>query len=290
MSRSRPLAVVCVLLLAPACGVAGSGPASPSTSTPSGIATGPSAPVGTATPSASSSPLAAGSKRTTSVRRVSYLPWGPADPPIPGQYAALAAAPGRRPDCRGALREGPGGAYWATVAAVCRAVTAGGPWPAARALPAAPPAATPYQACLDRELRATMARFIRWHRAHPQRRPVVSYPAARTISPCQFRIYRVATGPDADPVTQYGEDAYPVVLTATVVDEDLAVSLDGAAADATSAPAPGPGLTTIVVTTSLTERARTAVVALHGRHGTVSARVQLPARTGGEPQDAPGAS
>lgn len=54
---------------------------------------------------------------------IDYMNWGPDDPPIPGQYASLAASSSRSLECDGAEELGPSDEFWRTVVAVCRALT-----------------------------------------------------------------------------------------------------------------------------------------------------------------------
>jgi hypothetical protein len=119
---------------------------------------------------------------------VDYMQWGPDDPLIPGQYGALAAATGQPPDCDRVDDQKPNDdAFWSTVVAVCRALTAKGEWPAT--VPPAPAASNKFQDCLNGELSGMMHSALKWHEAHPDAKPKVSYPKASAHSKCLLRIY-----------------------------------------------------------------------------------------------------
>jgi hypothetical protein len=126
---------------------------------------------------------------------IEYVPWGPNDPPIPGQYAALATSSGSALDCDGVASQAPAGEFWSTVVAVCRAITGQGDWPSTISVPSPPPAANAYQQCLDEELSAMLRSAFAWHEAHPGAQPSVSYPSASALSPCQTQIYDAAVFP-----------------------------------------------------------------------------------------------
>ena len=131
-----------------------------------------------------------------------YLPWGPDTAPVPGQYQALAAAPGSPPrgaavatdpDAQGAPT------FWHFVARVCAAMTAGGAWPAGTTVPAPPDSTSAEQSCLNDELTALLKAAIRWHVAHPGAKPEVTYSASSSRSPCQDRIYATSAQPGSSP-------------------------------------------------------------------------------------------
>jgi hypothetical protein len=133
-----------------------------------------------------------------------WTDWGPSDPPIPGQYAALAQSP---PDCDAAQAEAPAGEYWQTVLAVCRAVTDQGPWPTTTVLPSPPAADNEFQACLDEELSQAVGAALLWHEANPGETPEVTYGSPSSLSPCQTRIYDVRVLADSD---LFDEESPPV--------------------------------------------------------------------------------
>jgi hypothetical protein len=213
-----------------------------------------------------------------------YTPWGPDDPPIPGQYAALAASPGTPPRCDAVADAQPGGAFWATAVAVCRAISGEGPWPATTTVPAPPAPANPYQACLDDELRAMLERALAWRAENPDRQPKVSYPDKSSRSPCQSRIYdvKVLGAADLDP----GEgqpDGIALAVTGTGMEGDVSVTVDGIPAEFSgdfTVPDPGAGLTTVVVLTAQPPTPRSARVQVSTERGSLVATVELP---GSEP-------
>ena len=215
----------------------------------------------------------------------SYTPWGPDDPPIPGQYAALAASPTKGPRCEAVAEDAPGGAFWATVVAVCHAIRDDAPWPATTTVPAPPVPENAYQACLNAELTAMLQRALRWHADNPGRRPQVAYPSDSSRSPCQSRIYEVRVLTEADAVSPGENQAgkIPVAITAAGIDGDFAVTVDGQPAEVTgdfTVPDPGDGLDTVVVLASPAQQPRTARIEVSTSHGTLVASVQLPGADG----------
>jgi hypothetical protein len=119
---------------------------------------------------------------------VVWVPTGPGDPLIPGQYGGLV----QQGDCD-QLRGGPDGeaqgSFWDVARQVCLAVTTGAEWPAVDAAPPAPDADGPFLNCLDKEVSAVIDAALAWHRQHPDRQPKVSYAKANALSPCERLIY-----------------------------------------------------------------------------------------------------
>ena len=117
-----------------------------------------------------------------------YPPWGPDDPPIPGQYTAFAKVSSGELDCAAVQDQKPGGGFWDTALAVCYAIRDDASWPPGTSVPPPPQAEHAYQDCLNAELAAMLADALRWHAANPGRRPVISFAGGSTTSPCQSRI------------------------------------------------------------------------------------------------------
>jgi hypothetical protein len=214
----------------------------------------------------------------------SYLPWGPGDPPIPGQYAAFAATSSHDLDCNTVQDQAPDGGFWGTALAVCRAIRDGAPWPDSTTLSDPPAGENAFQDCLNAELGAMLQRALRWHTDHPGRRPRISYPARSSTSPCQSRIYRtrvltVAEAEEADP-DHAGKIA--VVVTAPPdKDGELAVAVDGQQPDDNDVVRnindPGDGLTELTVFLDPPQQPSTAKIAVfNGRGGPMTTRVDLP--------------
>jgi hypothetical protein len=277
------VALAGALLLLPACSAAAPASTGSGTSTTETTATGPAGP-------AKSSHGGSGGVRTgvrtsatatpaAAAETIAYTPWGPDDPPVPGEYAALAATADRPPRCDDVARQSPGGPFWTTVAQVCRALTGAGPWPRDATVPHPPAAGTAYQACLDDELTAMVGRALSWHARHPADRPRVVYPRSSSISPCQFRIY------DARPLTPdelasagQGPGVAGIAVFGTGLADPTAVTVDGQPVQPlgdVGIAAPGLGLDAVVVLTA--PGPRTARVAVTTARGTVTAQVRLPA-------------
>jgi hypothetical protein len=210
-----------------------------------------------------------------------YMPWGPADPPIPTQYAVLAASAGSPPRCDDAADAQPAGDFWALAFAVCRAIVGEAPWPGDDSVPDPPEPVNAYQACLDEELGTMLEHALAWHREHPDATPKVSYPSDSTRSPCQSRIYelRVLDPSEGSEPTPAG--FVPLAITANGIENDpsVAVTVDGAPVDETFAfevQDPGDGLQSLVVLAPLTDEERTAEVAVSTQFATLTGTVDLP--------------
>ena len=198
----QPVLVLTLLLLLTSCGGGGGGTGSGATNGTTGSTTG-------------SDPT------TPPDEPVSFVPWGPDDPPIPGQYASLAVTSADGLDCDSIDQQAPDNDFWSTVVGVCRALRGDAAWPTTRTLEPLP-AENGYQDCLNRELAATMAALFAWHDEHPGAQPKVSYPAGSDRSPCTFRVYEASAFPDpSDPsggvivelyVAGLDEDSSPQVL------------------------------------------------------------------------------
>src|SRR5829696_6995286 len=161
-------------------GGGGGGPSGTTTSSPTGSASG------TAT--------AAPTGNRGGEDGFGYTPWGPDDPPIPGQYAGFTGRSDEDLDCAGvrdqrpAASGEPGGDFWDLAIGVCEALRGDARWPEATAVPGPPAGDNDYQACLNGELAAMLDRALSWHRSNPGRHPEIDYPA-RSSSPCQRRLY-----------------------------------------------------------------------------------------------------
>lgn len=136
--------------------------------------------------------------------QVEGVPWGPNDPPIPGQYSALAVTSADELDCESAEQQAPDSDFWTTVVAVCRALRDDAPWPSSPSLEP-PPAENGYQDCLNRELATMLEALFAWRGEHPGAEPNVAYPPASARSPCTFRVYdSIAFPVSPDPSTPAG--------------------------------------------------------------------------------------
>ena len=209
---------------------------------------------------------------------IEYVPWGPDDPPIPGQYAALAASEDTAPRCDDLAGAQPGGDFWAAAVSVCRALTGEAEWPQTTTVPPLPTAANAYQGCLDEELAAMLQQALQWHADHPGEQPEVNYPDSATRSPCQYRIFDIQVLENNPDENQSG--GVPVAVTLSGLDGDYQVSVDGEQVEETSdfpVDDPGDGLDTIVILAPAAAEPRTADVAVTTDAGTVSASVELPA-------------
>jgi hypothetical protein len=211
-----------------------------------------------------------------------YVPWGPDDPPIPTQYAGMAASSGTSPNCGGVAESKPEGEFWETVVAVCRAITGDGPWPERTTVPDSPPAPNEYQACLDQELGQMVQAALRWHADNPNRRPVVSYPSSSSRSSCQARIYnvRVLTADDLVSGEGYPEGKVGIAITGSALDQDPTLTVDGGSVEFTGDfnvdQPPGDGLTTLVVLALAQPQPRTATIRVETYRGVLEATVDLP--------------
>jgi hypothetical protein len=283
-------ALVVALMLLPACraGGPGAGPAAgPSTGTWTDTSTGASTRSPGPAPSRHAGSNGARTATTASptapppaagVETIAYTPWGPDDPPVPGQYAALAATADRPPRCDEVVGQSPGGPFWTLVAGVCRALTAGAPWPQATTVPRPPAADSAYQVCLDDELTAMIRRALSWHARHPADRPRVVYPRSSSISPCQFRIYeaRALTAEELASAAHDPGDA-GIAVFGTGIADATSVTVDGVPVESRGdfgIEAPGVGVDGFVVLTR--PGPRTVRVAVTTARGTVDARVSLP--------------
>lgn len=273
MTRSHLVALAALIVIAvvPACGA-------PS---PAGGSAAANSPALATTGSAASS----GGASDDGAGGVAYVPWGPADPPVPDQYTALAASPGSAPRCDDAAAAQPDEPFWATAAAVCRALTTGAGWPTSRTVPAPPAPENAFEACLDDELAAMLQRALRWHADHPGERPEVAFPAPASRSPCQFQIYRTAV---VEPAAPDDTGRVRVEVTAAGIDDDgaLEVTVDGERVEPLAAPdVPDPGvrLRTLVVEATAQEQPRTVQIELTTSDGTRTASVDLPGRAGADP-------
>lgn len=216
-----------------------------------------------------------------------YTPWGPDDPPIPTQYAVLAASTGHPPRCSDLSDNSPGGTFWSTVLEVCDAITGAGPWPQADAAPPPPDAENAYQACLNTELSDMLDRALRWHALNPGARPVVAYPARSSRSPCQYRIYGIdVLGPRSSFSGESPAGKVPLAILVGGIEgtpDDLVVTVDGARAEETSdyfVQEPGDGMTALFVLADQTLQPHRAVVAVSFGGRTMTSSVDLP---GGAP-------
>jgi hypothetical protein len=205
----QPLFVLTLLLLLTACGGGGdvdtgSGATSHST--------------GTTTDSDTTTP---------SDEPAAFVPWGPNDPPIPGQYAALAVTSGGELDCDSVDQQAPDNDFWTTVLGVCRALRGDAAWPASRSLDP-PPAENGYQDCLNRELATTLDALFAWREEHPGAEPNVTYPTASARSRCTFRVYDPSAFP-VSPDSSAPSGGVVVELYVAGLDEDASppVLVDG---------------------------------------------------------------
>jgi hypothetical protein len=288
MARWSTGAAMLLVFCVSACGGSGpgaSGPASPgSADTPAGSSGHPS---GKGNGTAETSPPnggggSGGGGGGADDEGFAYAPWGPDDPPIPTQYAALAASAGSEPRCDDLAGAQPGGAFWETALGVCRAITGDGDWPETTTVPAPPPALNAYQACLDEELTGMLERALRWHADHPGQRPIVTYPSGSSRSPCQARIYEVRVLDEADVDPDEGHPAgVGLAITGSAMDQDPSVTVDGQPAEFTrdfNIDQPeGDGLTTLVVLAPADEKPRTATIEVSTYRGRLVASVDLPA-------------
>jgi hypothetical protein len=203
----------------------------------------------------------------------SYLPWGPDDPPIPGQYAAFAATSSQDLRCESVDSEAPGGAFWDLAAAVCRAIRDNAGWPSTTTVPKPPDTPNAIQDCLDTELAAMLKRALHWHADNPGKQPEISYPSASAMSPCRYRIYNVQLITDehtgaaiAVKITvPAGTEAFTVTVDEQHVNDD---DVDNTQQDN--------GLNELVVWLKASSEPRTIRLAVSNGRGTDSTSVDLP--------------
>ncbi|HEY8717363.1 hypothetical protein [Pengzhenrongella sp.] len=214
-----------------------------------------------------------------------YLPWGPTDPPIPEQYAALAGSSGAAPRC--APDNPVGGDFWAVAAAVCRAITAGGQWPTTTTVPAPPSPENAYQACLNDELATMLSAALSWHADNPDRQPNVSFPESSTVSPCQSRVYDVSVLSDSDsPIS--GANQVPVAVVYSGSGTAADVTVDGQPPeDFADDSGPGAGVNTLTVLVPQQSDPHTAQIAFTTGRGPLTTSVDVPGN-GGSGSTSPG--
>jgi hypothetical protein len=204
----------------------------------------------------------------------SYVPWGPDDPPIPGQYAAFAATSSQDLSCESVDSEAPGGAFWDLAAAVCRAIRDDAGWPSTTTVPEPPQTGNVIQDCLDTELAAMLEQALHWHADNPGRRPEISYPSASAMSPCRYRIYDVQLITDEDTGA-----AIAVKITVPAGTEDFAVTVDEQHVDDDNVDNNGEqdnGLNELVIWLEASSEPRTVRLAVFNGRGTDSTSVDLP--------------
>jgi hypothetical protein len=171
-ARRYIVALILVLLLA-ACGDDDVKPGATPTRKENGTVTPPESP--TTPPESPTTP-------------VPGVPWGPDDPPIPDQYAALAVSSSDELDCDAVDQNAPSNDFWSTVVEVCRALKSDGEWPTSGEFDP-PPAANEFQDCLNDELATMLRALFAWRDAHPGAEPKIEYPRTSARSPCESRIY-----------------------------------------------------------------------------------------------------
>lgn len=215
-----------------------------------------------------------------------YVPWGPDDPPIPTQYAVLAASGSRPPRCEDIPDDVVDAAFWAVAGRVCLAMRDGTSWPETANVPSPPSAENAYQGCLNAELTAMLERALRWHVGNPGRRPVVSYPSESATSPCQARLYELRTlevGEAEDIGCDPGAKIAVMLDAPPGRDGDLDVTVNGrspAVDDVCYPGGAGDGLERVVIFVSPPEQPAEATFAVSNGRGTMTGTVDLPAATG----------
>ena len=215
-----------------------------------------------------------------------YVPWGPDDPPIPTQYAVLAASGNRSPRCDDIPDDVVDAAFWAVAQRVCLAIRDGTGWPETANVPSPPSAENAYQGCLNAELAAMLERALRWHVGNQGRRPVVSYPRESATSPCQARLYELRTlevGEAEDIDCDPGANIAVMLDAPPGQDGDLDVTVNGrspAAGDVCYPGGAGEGLERVVIFVSPPEQPGKATVAVSNGRGTMTGTVDLPTATG----------
>jgi hypothetical protein len=215
-----------------------------------------------------------------------YVPWGPDDPPIPGNYAAFAVTSNQDLRCETVDSEAPRGDFWDVAAAVCRALRGDhAAWPERSTVPAPPDSGNAVQNCLDAELTAMLKRALRWHADNPGRQPRISYPSASAMSPCRYRIYgiEVLTGGSS------GREGTIAVKINVAGGEKFAVTVDGQRVDDGDVDQngdPESGLIELVVFLEPQPQPRNVRLTVSNGRGTDSASVDVPgAGEGGSPAD-----
>ena len=214
------------------------------------------------------------------------MPWGPDDPPIPTQYAVLAASGNRQPRCDDIPDDVVDAAFWAVARRVCLAMRDGTGWPETAHVPSPPSAENAYQGCLNAELTAMLERALRWHAGNPGRRPVVSYPRESTTSPCQARLYELRTlevGEAEDIGCDPGANIAVMLDAPPSRDGDLDVTVNErspAAGDVCYPGGAGDGLERLVIFVSPPEQPGKATVAVSNGRGTMTGTVDLPTAAG----------
>ena len=202
----------------------------------------------------------------------SYIPWGPADPLIPDQYAAFQATASQDLRCELVDGNAPGGAFWDLAGAVCLAIRNDAEWPSATTVPEPPDRKNAVQDCLDTELAAMLKRALRWHADNPGQRPKISYPSASAQSPCRYRIYDVQLTSE--------EDAITVKITVPVGTEDFMVTVDEQDVGYDEGNAEqdniADGLDQLVIRLEAPSKPRTVRLAVSNGRGTDSTSVDLP--------------
>ena len=210
-----------------------------------------------------------------------YTPWGPDDPPIPGQYAALAVTSSQDLRCEAMAEQAPGGEFWVVAEGVCSTIRDGTEWAGTPSVPSPPDAENEYQDCLNAELAAMIERALRWYADNPGRQPEVAYAGNSAVSPCQARIYAVEVlPPDAAEPGENEAGKIAVAVTApSGRDGDLTVTVGGQPAEVTgdfNVPDPGDGLQTVVVLFDPQPQPRQVTLEVSNGRGPMSASVQLP--------------
>ena len=169
------IAALLVALYVSACGAAGGGDESGGdqstmgSASPSGSGSGGSGAGATAmAPTAATGEAAGGGGGGDD--GFEYTPWGPDDPPIPGQYAALAVTSSQDLRCEAMADQAPGGEFWVVAEAVCSTIRDGTEWAGTSSVPSPPDAENEYQDCLNAELAAMIERALRWYADNPGRR------------------------------------------------------------------------------------------------------------------------
>jgi hypothetical protein len=210
----------------------------------------------------------------------SYVPWGPKDPPIPGQYAAFATTSSHDLDCNTVHDQAPDGEFWVTALAVCYAIRDGAPWPDRTTVPAPPDPENAYQRCLNVELAAMLQRALRWHAHHPGRPPKISYPARSSTSPCQSRIYGIQVQLGDVAGSSGTERRIVVEIVVPTGPQDFAVTVDGQPVDdgdVNQRGDQGDGLDELTVFLDPPPQTRTVQIEVfNGRTGAMTESVDLP--------------
>jgi hypothetical protein len=215
-----------------------------------------------------------------------YTPWGPDDPPIPGQYANFAATSAHELNCGRVEDQAPGGEFWEVALAVCKAIRGDQPWPERTTVPDPPDPENTYQGCLDAELLAMLQRALRWHADHPDGQPKISYPGRSSTSSCQSRIYevRVLTVRESEDLDLGHEGKIAVGIIAPPgpdPDNELAatVTVNGQRSDESDAEDNGPrgqGVREVVVFLEPAPQPRKATIKVFNGRATMSASAELP--------------